>query len=154
MTSSDRSARTAAYRDGHAEIMALVSSIPAAALDRRREDEWSVRQIVHHLADTEVFRPVRLRQLLSQDDPIIQGFDELKMAERLHYERAVEASLALFDASVRSSLELLSLMTEADWARAGTHTEFGAFTMDDWLDRAAVHLAEHAAQLRDTLAGA
>jgi hypothetical protein len=151
MASTTRARLLAAYRDGHAEIMALVSSLPAAALDRHRQGEWSVRQIIHHLADTEVFRPVRLRQLLSQDAPIIQGFDELKMAESLHYGRPVEASLALFDASVRSSLELLALMSEADWAKAGTHTDFGPFTMEDWLDRAAIHLPEHAAQLRSTV---
>lgn len=44
---------------------------------------------MHYPADKELFRSVRLRQLLSQDEPVIQAFDELKLVERAYYQRRV-----------------------------------------------------------------
>jgi hypothetical protein len=146
----DRSQRINTYAEGHAAIMAALSGLEGVALDRHEAGEWSVRQIVHHLADTEVFRCTRLRRLLSEPEALILAFDEGAMAEQLHYERPIEASLTLFDAAVRSNLEMLAAMTEADWSRSGTHNEFGPFSMDDWLDRAVDHLPAHADQIRRT----
>jgi hypothetical protein len=151
MTEAERMAALKAYADAHGQIMRLVEQLGDADLDRHPPGEWSVRQIVHHLADTEVFRSTRLRRLLSEPAPLILAFDEGEMARLLHYERPISASLALFDASVRSSLELIALMTAADWSRSGNHSEFGPFTMDDWLQRAVDHLPAHAQQLRETL---
>jgi hypothetical protein len=147
-----REAMIEGYRTGHGAILKALSGVDAARLDQRSGEEWSAREIVHHLTDTELFRSVRLRQLLSQDEPVIQAFDELKLVERAYYTRPAEVSLAVFDAAVRSNLELLALMSAADWARMGTHTEVGPFTMDMWLQRAADHLNEHARQLAKTLA--
>jgi ribosomal protein S18 acetylase RimI-like enzyme len=150
MTDQERATLIDGYRRGHREIIAALES-PGASLDFAPEGEWSVRQIVHHLADTEVERAARLRRLLSQDDRAIQAIDEVLLAERAYYTRPIEGSLALFDAAVRSTLELMDLMTEADWAKEGTHSEFGPYSMTYWLERAADHLAQHAEQIRVTL---
>jgi hypothetical protein len=104
--------------------------------------------VVHHLADTEAFRSVRLRQLLAFETPVIQAFDELALSRRLHYDRPIEASLTFVRAAVEASLELLSQMSDEDWGRSGHHTEEGDFSMEEWLRRAANHLQEHAAQIR------
>jgi hypothetical protein len=139
------------YRRGHAAIMACLRDLAAVDLDRSPPGEWSTRQIIHHLADTEVWRSARLRRLLTQDDPVIQAFDEVALAGRGKYLRDPAASLALFDACTRSTLEILALLSDADFEKAGTHTEYGHFTVDMLLERAADHLTEHAAQLRGTL---
>jgi ribosomal protein S18 acetylase RimI-like enzyme len=139
------------YAAGHREIMALLASPARLPLDAAPGGEWSARQIVHHLADTEVVRAERLRRLLSQDAPVIQAIDETLLAERAHYSRPVETSLLLFDAAVRSTTELLQLMTESDWAREGVHTEFGPYSLHYWLERASEHLPQHAEQLRAAL---
>jgi hypothetical protein len=151
VTQEDRPSRIKAYADGHVAIVAALSGLAPAQLDQHEPGEWSVRQIVHHLADTEVFRCTRLRRLLAEPEAMILAFDEGRMAELLHYGRPIETSLALFDAGVRSTLELLGLMSDADWARSGLHSEYGAFSMDDWLDRAVAHLPDHAAQIRTNL---
>ena len=151
MDPSGRSAAVDAYAAAHAEIMRLADGLSGPDLDRHPAGEWSVRQIIHHLADTEVFRSTRLRRLLSEPAPLILAFDEGEMARTLHYERPVEASLALFDAAVRTTLDLIGLMSDADWERAGTHSEYGPFSMDDWLQRAVDHLPAHAVQIRETL---
>jgi ribosomal protein S18 acetylase RimI-like enzyme len=150
----ERAALVERYAAGHREIMALLASPASLPLDAAPNGEWSARQIVHHLADTEVVRAERLRRLLSQDAPVIQAIDETLLAERAHYSRPVETSLALFDAAVRSTIELLGLMTESDWAGEGAHTEFGPYSLHYWLERASEHLPQHAEQLRVTLAAA
>lgn len=152
MNSTERDALIEVYRNGHGAILGLLSGVDAAQMDRRIGAEWCGREIVHHLADTELFRSVRLRQLLSQDQPVIQALDEVRLVERTYYTRPAGLSLAVFDAAARSNLELLASLVPADWARAGTHTEFGPFTMGMWLQRAADHLTEHAQQLAKTLA--
>ncbi len=109
--------------------------------------EWSARKIAHHVADAELIRGYRLRQLLAQDAPQLQGFDEERFAEKLHYYRSMEMSLALFQSAVRSNVELLTLAFPEDWLRVGNHDEFGVFSLEDWLERAATHSFEHADQL-------
>ncbi|HXH20721.1 MAG TPA: GNAT family N-acetyltransferase [Dehalococcoidia bacterium] len=151
MIREERARLVERYRRGHRDIMSLLALPGTLPLDFAPEGEWSARQVVHHLADTEVFRCTRLRRLLSEDQPLVQAFDELRLAERAYYSRPIEASLALFDAGVRSSLEFIDSMTEQDWSKEGTHSELGRFSMEDWLVRAADHLAQHAEQLRRTL---
>ncbi len=58
--------------------------------------KWSVREIVHHLADSEMTAAVRLRLLIAEDRPTIHGYDQDEFARRLYYDRPHEASLELF----------------------------------------------------------
>src|SRR5207253_8308568 len=111
--------------------------------------KWSAREIVHHLGDSEMAAAFRLRLLLAADHPQIAGYDQELFARRLHYERQHEASLDAFKAARRSTGELLDLMSDADWARSGTHSEIsGPYTCERWLEIYAVHAHNHATQIR------
>jgi hypothetical protein len=91
---------------------------------------------------------VRFRLLLAEDRPAIKGYDQGRFAERLHYERAHEASLELFRAARASTAELMGCIDERDWLREGTHTEVGRFGLDTWLRIYAPHAHKHAEQIR------
>src|SRR5205814_5017356 len=95
--------------------------------------EWSARQVVHHLADSEMTSAIRLRRLLAEDRPVIVGYDEPEFARRLHYDRPIDGSLAAFRSARESTAELLDRLDEDEWARQGTHTESGRYAVDDWL---------------------
>ncbi|MGZ4138157.1 MAG: DinB family protein [Actinomycetota bacterium] len=116
-------------------------------LDRFPPDGWSARTVVHHLADSETSSYLRLRKLLAEDDAQIQGYDEGRFAEVLHYERPIERSLEVFKAVRASSAELLDLLTPDDWTRSGTHSESGAYSVEDWLTIYADHAFAHADQI-------
>ena len=59
------------------------------------------------------------------------------------------------DGQTKSCLAtILDRMSEADWAREGTHSESGRYTMDTWLEIYAVHAHNHAAQIRRARAAA
>jgi hypothetical protein len=148
MTPEERALLIKRYEDGGAAFLEALNAVPDAALDSAPVGEWSPREIAHHVADAELVRGYRLRQLLAQDAPLIQGFDEAQFAERLHYYRPVQASVALLKAAVASNLELLVLAFPEEWLRAGDHDEAGPFTLEDLLERAADHCFEHAEQVR------
>ena len=118
--------------------------------------KWSAAEIVHHLADSETTSALRLRRLLVEDRPLIQGYDQNEFAAKLHYnEREVAPALEAFRGARGTTGQLLDLMTEDDWRREGTHSESGSYTMEDWLRIYAAHAHNHAAQigrLREALA--
>jgi hypothetical protein len=147
MTPEERALLIKRYEDGYSVFTAALDAVPEAGMDFSPPGEWSARQIAHHVADSELVRGWRLRQLLAQDGPVIQGFDEAQFVAKLHYYRPVDASLALFRAAIASNVELLTLAFPEDWARVGKHDEFGVFSLEDWLERAASHAHEHAEQL-------
>jgi hypothetical protein len=90
---------------------------------------------------------IRLRRLLAEDRPLIQGYDENAFARRLHYDRPIRASLNAFKAARETTADLLDCMTEADWAREGTHSENGRYSVERWLEIYAAHAHNHAEQI-------
>lgn len=149
MQKTERDALVARYSEGPQLLADAVAAVPPAALDTSAvADEWTPRQIVHHVADSETMSYIRLRRLLAEDRPVIAGYDEAEFARKLHYERPIAASLAVVRAVRASSAELLASLTEEEWAREGTHSESGRYTMEDWLRIYVAHCHDHAEQIR------
>ena len=149
MQSEERQQLIAQYNDGYRAVAeALLKATPEELDARPGPGKWSAREIVHHLADSEMTAAVRLRLLLAEDRPEIKGYDQDRFAGRLHYERPHEASLELFRAARASTAELLACMSEADWLREGTHSEVGRFGAETWLKIYSTHAHRHADQIR------
>jgi hypothetical protein len=98
--------------------------------------------------DSEMTAAVRLRLLLAQDRPTIQGYDQDEFARRLYYDRPHETSLELFRYARESTSEILDRLTPAEWVREGTHTEAGPYGVESWLKTYAEHAHKHARQIR------
>jgi len=155
MATSSRDEQIEQYRQGYAAITAALNEITPAGLDAREgEGEWSPREIVHHLADSEMTSAIRLRLLVATDRPRITGYDQEEFARRLHYDRPIEPSLSAFKAARETTAAILDRMTEDDWQRGGTHSESGAYTVMDWLAIYAAHAHDHADQIRRARAAA
>jgi hypothetical protein len=137
------------YKDGYRAVAEALAGAPDAELDARpAPGKWSPREIVHHLADSEMTSAIRLRLLLAVDHPQIVGYDQEEFARRLHYDRPIQASLEAFKAARRSPGELLDVMSDEDWKREGTHTETGTYSAERWLEIYAAHAHNHASQSR------
>jgi hypothetical protein len=149
MEAERRAELIARYKAGVGAVEDALTDAGEAELDAVPADgEWSARMVVHHLADSESNAYVRVRTLLAEDEPFIQGYDEGQFARRLHYDRPIEASLAVFRAVRASTAGLLDRLGNEDWSRSGTHSESGAYSMDDWLEIYAAHAFDHAEQIR------
>ncbi len=107
-----------------------------------------MREIVHHLADSETTSAIRLRRLLAEERPVIHGYDQEQFATRLHYDRPHESSLQLFKYARLATAEILERLEPADWLREGTHSESGRYTVETWLTIYAEHAHKHARQIR------
>jgi hypothetical protein len=151
MEQSERQALIERYTRGHQAVVDALAGVSEAELDQK-SDGWSAREIAHHLADSEMTSAIRLRRLLCEDNPAIGGYDEEKFARVLHYaERPVEAALDALSAARRTTAEILAHMTEEEWARAGTHSDSGRYSAEDWLQIYATHAHDHAAQIKRAL---
>ncbi len=150
MDDAERATLVARYESGTAEVMAALDGITEAELDSRpSRDEWSPREVVQHLADSEMTSAIRLRKLLSEDNAELQGYDEAGYARIFRYaERPIEPALAALEAARTTSSQILQLMQPADWSREGVHAESGRYTVEDWLRIYAAHAHDHADQIR------
>lgn len=91
-----------------------------------REGKWSIRQVLRHLADSEIVWAYRLRLVWSQDRPRLMGYDQDAWAERLRYSDSDPAeSLTEFAVLRKANLKLLASASDADLERAGVHVERG-----------------------------
>ena len=149
MDQAERDQLIAQYEAGYDAVTAALAGITGAEWDAREAPgEWSPRQIVHHLADSEMTSAIRLRRLIVEDNPVIVGYDQEEFARRLYYDRPVESSLAAFKAARDTTAQILHWLSRADWSRAGTHSESGRYSVEDWLSIYGVHAHDHADQIR------
>src|SRR6267142_5898123 len=138
------------YSSGYQEVMNALDGFPAESLTAHPiPGKWSAREIIHHLADSESTSAIRLRRLLVEDKPLIQGYDQDQFASKLRYnERDMAPALDAFRAARATTAQVLALMSEDEWKREGVHSESGRYTPDDWLLIYAAHAHNHAAQIR------
>ena len=146
---TDRRALLERFRIGSEAVNEALAGITDEELDRAPADGgWTARQVAHHLADSEAMAYTRLRRVLADEDPQIQGYDEPRWSERLHYDRPIAEAVAVVHAVRAASLSLLEALTPEEWERHGIHTESGAYSVDRWLEIYAPHPHEHAEQIR------
>ncbi len=146
-------------RRRRAEFIAVIEQAPAAVrqavaglsdgqLDTRYRN-WTVRQIVHHLADSHVNSYVRFKWTLTEERPTIKAYDEGRWAA-LEDSRAgdVAAPLALLDGLHARWVELLRTMTDEQFARSFFHPETGqSVRLNAALCYYAWHCRHHTAQI-------
>lgn len=113
-----------------------------------RPEGWTVRQVVHHLADSHINSYVRFRLALTEDAPTIKPYDEQKWANLTDAASAPpELSLALLDALHERWVTLLRSMSAADFARTFRHPEGGISTLERTLGVYAWHGRHHIAHI-------
>ena len=150
MTAQERQELIARYQDGYNQVAESLKGFPQDSLTAHPiPGKWSAAEIVHHLADSETTSALRLRRLLVEDRPLIQGYDQEAFAARLNYNnRDIAPALDAFRCARATTAQLFDFMEDNDWRREGTHSESGAYTAEDWLTIYAAHAHNHAAQIR------
>ncbi len=114
--------------------------------------KWSPRQILAHLADTEMVLGFRVRLMLGQNGTPIQGFDQDKWAEFTHYERVpVGESLERHRVLRAANVALLRSLTPEQWEHYGMHTERGRETVAHVCRLWAGHDLNHVSQMERAL---
>lgn len=111
--------------------------------------KWSVRQIVCHLADSEMVASMRFRQTIAEENPTIQWYDEKAWAEKLDYsKKKLSQAVESFRRARAENYELLKDLPEETFSRPANHSRFGSTTLLGLLKNYAEHVENHVVQLR------
>lgn len=98
-----------------------VVGLSTAQLDTRYKN-WTIRQIVHHLADSHVNSYIRFKWALTEDNPVIKAYDENKWSDLEESKKGpIEAPLAMMEGIHRQWVQLLRSMTDDQFKRAFVH---------------------------------
>lgn len=118
-----------------------------------RPDGWTIRQVVHHLADSHINSYVRLKWTLTEDKPTIKAYYEQRWAELPEAKNApIEMSLDLLDAIHYRWVVVLKALTEQDFRRSFIHPETGnEVSLDENIGLYAWHCNHHFAHINNCL---
>jgi len=148
-----RAAQIETLRSLPERLRAAVSGLNDAQLDTPyREGGWTVRQLVHHIADSHANSYVRFKLALTEDWPTIKPYDEAAWAELADSRRLpVEISLAMTAALHARWVSVLEAMTEEEFEKGFNHPQMGrqnlarSLALYDWHSR---HHTAHITGLR------
>ncbi|HEY5476565.1 MAG TPA: DinB family protein [Tepidiformaceae bacterium] len=140
----------ARFKTGPTLVRSAVSGVDPALLNRRPPgDEWSIRDVIIHLSDTELVRAVRLRMMLAEEQPHLPDVDEGLWKRKLHYLwRDPESAISLFQQTRYANAELLAQCYADAWERTAIHASLGVMTVADQMIRGADHVDDHVGQIR------
>lgn len=136
-----------AQMPGH--LRTAIAGLNAAQLDTRyRPEGWTVRQVVHHFADSHMNAFVRFKLALTENEPTIKTYDEALWAETADGKSAsTEPSIALIENLHTRWVLLMRSLAPSDWARQLKHPERGIVTLDAMLCMYSWHSRHHVAHI-------
>ena len=133
----------------------------AAASLSREESRWkpqdggfSLVENVWHLADLEQEAyAVRIRRILTEQDPSLSNFDGDRVArERVYNDRDLAEGLAVFAQNRARNIEILRGLSRADWKRDAVQESVGRVSLEDIPRMMVEHDRSHTQEIRDLLA--
>ena len=141
------------YADGPARLRAALAKVlPAALKWRPAPHEWSAHEVICHCADSETNAYARIRFLVAETSPSIQGYDENNWARVFAYhDLPLEPALAVVESVRATTAALIRGLSDDAWTRVGTHTESGRYGAEDWLQIYADHLEIHSRQIENNV---
>lgn len=114
--------------------------------------KWSIRQLLHHLADAETVLYERIRRAIAKPNQVVWGFDQDAWAEGLRYaERPIHLNRAVFAAIREAIIDLAERHYEADGQNPYVHSETGKRILKEEFDKVVWHNEHHLAQIEQAL---
>lgn len=108
---------------------------------------WTVRQVIHHLADSHMNAYVRFKLAVTEETPVIKPYDETKWAELADYHLPIETSLLLLDTIHQRLTSLLRSLTKEDLERTFIHPDSGEVSVAKNIGIYAWHGKHHLAHI-------
>ena len=149
LSSDERRAAIDALESAPGNLRRAVSGLSDSQLDTPyRPGGWTVRQVVHHVADSHLNAYTRFRLAITEENPTIKPYDEARWAE-LEDARTmpIEVSLTLIERMHERLVTLLRRMPGESFTRTVDHPENGSMTMDSLLSMYSWHGRHHTAHI-------
>jgi hypothetical protein len=150
-TQESRMFATTEIAEAPARFRAALAGLSEAQLNMPyRDGGWTVRQLVHHVADSHMNAYVRTRLALTEDNPTIKPYDEQLWAELADAKTfPVEVSLKLIEAMHLRWAGLLETLNADQWSRSLTHPVNGPMTLESMTALYAWHSNHHIAHITE-----
>lgn len=155
MDKKERDEMIEQYGRGYELLSAALAEVPQEAWQVRPEpNEWSVHEIVVHMADSESMSALRARKLIVEPGSQLMGYAEAQWADALDYmHQSVEAALQVIKYARQTTYNLLKTLPEEAFSHTVTHPEHAEpYTFDRWLTIYARHIPDHIDQIKRAVA--
>lgn len=112
-----------------------------------RAGGWTVRQVIHHLADSHMNAYIRLKLALTEDNPVIKPYNEGKWAELPDSNLPIAISMSLIDSIHVRWVAILHSLTPVDRDRSFMHPDSGQIAIEKYIGTYAWHGRHHLAHI-------
>jgi hypothetical protein len=150
MTPQQRDALIDRYAEGPELLDAALAELPPQMWTFKPSPaDWSVHEILIHLADSETNAFLRCRRLVAEPGGSLMAYDQDLWAHALDYHsRDTELARSIVGLVRRSTTELLRSLPDTVWRHTVEHAELDRpYTFDDWLEVYAAHIPDHIEQM-------
>lgn len=149
MTEADRKERIRKIKQLPSQAEEAVRGLNDKQLDTPyRAGGWTVRQVVHHLADSHMNAFIRTKLILTEHNPTLKTYEQDEWARTADAQNPpIDSSLAILKGIHERWERLLSSIEPGDWKRTAMHPENGLMTLEDILTIYARHGENHLSQI-------
>ena len=155
MDAAERSEQIAKYGRAYDDFVAALNEIPQEAWQfKPAPKEWSIHQVIVHLADSETNSYLRARRMIAEPGQLLMGYDQDVWADNLDYHsQSWEDALEVLRLVRKLTYELIKDLPDEVWGNSAVHPEYDeAYTFEKWLRIYANHPYEHRQQIQDNYA--
>ena len=152
MDSKDRDEKIELYGNGFGMLVEVLKDIPREIWQFKPEpNEWSIHEVIIHLADSESNAALRARMLIVEPGGTLMGYDQDKWATDLNYhEQDIEDALEVTRLARKTTYELLKKQPDEVFEHSVIHPEYPdtPYTFEQWLEIYANHIPDHINQIK------
>jgi len=126
------------------DLEETVSGLSDEQLDTPYGDgKWTIRELVHHLAESHMNGFARFKWLLTEDNTTLKVYDQEDWVDLPDSRMPLESSLAILRGLHQRWAYLLELVDESLWTKTAHHPEDGEYTLEQLLEAYAGHGEKH-----------
>jgi hypothetical protein len=151
MNKQERNDKIEAYGRGYDLLTTALAGVPREAWSYKPSaEDWSVHEIIVHMADSESMAALRARKLIVEPGTALMGYEESKWAGALNYQKQdADDALQVIRLARQTTYRLLKTLPDDVFEHAVIHPESSdPYTFDRWLNIYARHIPDHVEQLK------
>ena len=150
----ERNEKIELYGRGYDLLKAALAEVPQEAMKfKPTPTEWSVHEIIIHIADSESNAALRARKLIAEPGSILMGYDQDVWANVLNYhEHNLEDALEVTRLARKSTYELLKKQPDKVFSHSVVHPEYESlYTFEKWIELYSAHIPGHIEQIKNNV---
>jgi hypothetical protein len=154
MNKQEREEKIELYSRGYDLLKAALADVPQEAMKfKPAPTEWSVYEIIIHIADSESNAALRARKLIVEPGGTLMGYDQDSWANTLHYhDHNLEDALETTRLVRKTTYELLKRQPDEVFKNTVKHPEYDEpYTFEQWINIYSAHIPGHIEQIQNNM---